>query len=168
MSTPINLPVLFGGVVGGGVAAVYGVRIIKEEWGSGSSGTAQAASPAPAAAGSWLGDIEQAAQKYGVPVQILTGVMGMETSFGQNISTSSGGAVGGFQFIPSTAASYGYPLTNTPDATQQAQQADSAAHYLSDLFRQTGDWNRALEGYSGGGYGLAQVQAKAAQAPSSF
>jgi membrane-bound lytic murein transglycosylase B len=141
-------------------------------------GTAQAAPSAagsattasvPAVAGSWKADIQQAAAKWSIPIEILTGVMGMETDYGRNITTSSAGAVGGFQFIRSTAASYGYPYTNSPNAQQQAQQADSAAHYLSDLIHQHGgDWNAALFSYSGGGYGLSQVNAKAIQAPGSF
>ncbi len=103
-----------------------------------------------------------AAKKYGIPAGILEGVWGMETNFGQDVKTSSAGAVGEFQFLPSTAGSYGYPLTNTPTVAQFQQQADAAAHYLSDLYKQHGNnWDAALKAYSGGGYGLAQVQAKA-------
>jgi len=102
-----------------------------------------------------------ASKKWNVPSGVLFGVYGMETSFGQNITTSSAGAVGPFQFIPSTAASYGYPLTNRPSDQQFLKQLDAAAHYLSDLYHKTGSWNAALQHYSGGGYGLAQVQKKA-------
>lgn len=107
--------------------------------------------------------VNQAATKYGVPYGILAGVYGLETTWGQNPSTSSAGAIGPFQFLPSTAASYGYPLTNNPTPQQFAQQVDAAAHYLSDLFHQTGSWDNALRHYSGGGYGLAQVDQKAQQ-----
>jgi hypothetical protein len=110
--------------------------------------------------------IAAAASKYGVPISILVGVFGLETAFGTDHSTSSAGAVGDFQFLPSTAKSYGYPLVNNPDNAQFTQQADAAARYLSTLHKQTGDWNTALEHYSGNGYGLGQVQAKAKQAPS--
>jgi len=110
--------------------------------------------------------IANSASKYNVPIEILAGVFGMETAFGSHVATSSAGAVGDFQFLPSTARRYGYPLTNSPNAQQFQQQADAAAHYLSDLFRQTGSWDAALHHYSGGGYGLAQVQAQAKGAPS--
>lgn len=110
--------------------------------------------------------IATAASNYNVPIDILAGVFGMETAFGSNIRTSSAGAIGPFQFLPSTAKQYGYPLTNNPTAAEFQQQADAAAHYLSDLFHQTGSWETALQHYSGGGYGLSQVQAKAQQAPS--
>ena len=109
--------------------------------------------------------LNQAGAKYGVDPRILFGVWGMETSFGQNVSTSSAGAIGHFQFLPSTAAQYSYPLTNTPTMAQFTQQADGAAHYLADLFRRTGSWDAALKAYSGGGYGLSQVQDKAGVGP---
>lgn len=104
--------------------------------------------------------LQQAAEKYQIPYNILAGVYGMETDFGQNIATSSAGAMGAFQFIPGTAKSYNYPLTNNPSAAQFQQQTDSAAHYLSDLYKEKGNWNDALHGYSGGGYGLNEVTAK--------
>lgn len=107
--------------------------------------------------------VTDAADKYGVPQNILWGVYGMETDFGQNIATSSAGAIGGFQFLPSTARGYSYPLTNTPSAAQFQAQADGAAHYLHDLYAQYGSWDEALKHYSGGGYGLSQVEDKAGE-----
>jgi hypothetical protein len=109
--------------------------------------------------------LNQAGAKYGVPPALLFGVWGMETSFGSNVTTSPTGAEGDFQFEPATASSYGYPLTNSPTMAQFAQQADAAARYLSDLFKRTGSWDAALKAYSGGGYGLSQVQAKAGAGP---
>jgi hypothetical protein len=103
-----------------------------------------------------------AADKWHVPRWILWGVYGIETGFGTNVATSSAGAVGAFQFLPSTAAGYGYPLTNTPNAQQFAQQADAAAHYLHDLFATHRTWDAALQAYSGGGYGVAKAKATAA------
>jgi hypothetical protein len=113
--------------------------------------------------------VGKAASAFNVPLDILWGVYGLETDFGANVATSSAGAQGAFQFLPSTAHRYAYPLTNAPNAQQFAQQATGAAHYLSDLYRQalakglTGDaaWDDALHHYSGGGYGLSQVKAKA-------
>jgi membrane-bound lytic murein transglycosylase B len=105
--------------------------------------------------------IDTAAQHYGIPSAILKGVYGMETAYGTNVTTSSAGAMGAFQFIKSTAAKYNYPYTNDTGAGTFQQQADAAAHYLSDLYHQHGgNWDAALKAYSGGGYGLSQVQAK--------
>jgi soluble lytic murein transglycosylase-like protein len=104
--------------------------------------------------------LQYAAGRYDVPESILKGVYGVETNSGKNIATSSAGAMGAFQFLPSTAKSYGYPLTNNVNSSVLTQQATAAAHYLSDLYKRTGSWDAALKAYSGGGYGLAQVQAK--------
>lgn len=114
------------------------------------------------------GAILQAAKTYNVPTWVLVGVYGKETSFGSNVTTSSAGAVGPFQFIPSTAAQYGYPQTNDPSIPQFEQQANSAAKYLSQLYASSHSWDTALRSYSGGGYGQADVQAAANQVPSSL
>lgn len=109
--------------------------------------------------------LNTASDTYHVPAPILFGVFGMETAFGNNVKTSSTGAMGTMQFEPATARAYNYPLTNTPTPAQAQQQFDAAAHYLSDLFHQHGgNWDAALKAYSGGGYGLAQVEAKSKSA----
>ena|SRR5581483_780092 len=110
--------------------------------------------------------IAAAAKKYGIPATVLVGVYGKETSYGADIKNSGAGAVGPFQFLPSTASGYDYPLTNSPTAAQFQQQADAAAHYLATLFSQHGNnWDAALKAYSGGGYGAQQVATAAANAP---
>ncbi|HEX6461109.1 MAG TPA: hypothetical protein VF032_19490 [Thermoleophilaceae bacterium] len=117
--------------------------------------------------------VSGAAQSFGVPLNILWGVFGMETNFGKDVKTSSAGAEGDFQFLPGTAREYGYPLTNSPTAAQFNQQARSAARYLSVLHRQAlgmglrgnAAWDNALRRYSGGGYGLQDVLDKAKGAP---
>lgn len=102
------------------------------------------------------GAINEAAKKYGIDPSVLWGVYGTETSYGKNISTSSAGAQGAFQFIPETAKRYHYPLTNHPSEKQFQEQASAAAHYLSDLVKQTGSVNAALALYSGHTAGYAQ------------
>jgi hypothetical protein len=69
--------------------------------------------------------ITQAAQKYGIDPKILYGLYGTETSFGKNVSRSSAGAVGPFQFLPSTAKSLGVNPYDFKSA------AFGAAKYLS-------------------------------------
>lgn len=69
--------------------------------------------------------ITAAAQKYGIDPKILYGVYGTETGFGSNLSTSSAGAVGPFQFEPGTAKSLGI------DPYDFKQAAYGAARYLS-------------------------------------
>jgi soluble lytic murein transglycosylase-like protein len=95
--------------------------------------------------------INTATSKYNVPLDVFYGMFDNETSLGADVSTSSGGAVGPFQFVPSTAATYAYPLTNRPSLAQFQQQADSAAHLLSDLYNQLGhSWTNALAAYNAG------------------
>lgn len=99
----------------------------------------------------------EAAKKYGVAPGVLWGVYGNETSYGTNIATSSAGAMGAFQFIPSTAKEYGYPMTNTPNAAQFQKQAEAAARYMSVLIKQYhGNVSAALEAYSGNTPGYAK------------
>lgn len=103
--------------------------------------------------------IAAAAKKWHVPLWVMYGVWGIETGFGgasKHPTTSSAGAEGPFQFIPSTAAAYNVDVTNF------ASSANGAAHYLHDLKKQTGSWNGAIEGY-GGGYTASDVKAKAAE-----
>lgn len=110
--------------------------------------------------------VDYEAQRFGVPTWVIEGVWGMETDFGANVSTSSAGAMGDFQFLPSTAKLFGYPLTNSPNQHQFTRQAESAAKYLSQLYKQHGhNWDAAIKAYSGGGYGAAQVRAKASGNP---
>jgi hypothetical protein len=104
--------------------------------------------------------VTAAGKKHGVPPNLLWGVYGVETSHGSNISTSSAGAKGAFQFIESTAHSYGYPYTNAHDEKTFTAQADVAAKYLSDLYREHGSWDAAIKAYSGGGYGYQQAKAQ--------
>ena len=48
-----------------------------------------------------------AATDYGVPWQILAAINEIETDYGRNLSTSSAGAVGWMQFLPSTWTRFG-------------------------------------------------------------
>lgn len=106
------------------------------------------------------GTVLKAARYYHVPVALLWGVYGIETDFGRNVSTSSAGAQGPFQFLPSTWQSYKTSGGGSGNIQSTEDSAYAAAHYLSDLKKQTGSWDKALRSYSGGGYGLTQVLAK--------
>lgn len=101
--------------------------------------------------------VESFAARHGISPSTLWGVYGTETSYGKNISTSSAGAMGAFQFMPETAKEYHYPMTNRPSAKQFEQQADAAAHYLADLIKRFhGNVSKALAAYSGQTPGYAQ------------
>jgi hypothetical protein len=99
--------------------------------------------------------LTQVAGKYGIPITALLAIYGQETSFGQNVSTSSAGAMGPFQFMPATAAQWGYPLTNTPTLAQFAQQADAWGRFLvaGNPSKSASGWAPAMVG----GYTQAQA-----------
>lgn len=111
----------------------------------------------PGAQSVHAGIVEAAAQKWGVPSWVLWGVYGAETGFGSLVQNSSAGAVGSFQFEPGTARMYGYPLTNATDPKTFAAQANSAAHYLHDLYQQKGNWDQAISSYNAGPNGAYQA-----------
>ncbi len=69
--------------------------------------------------------VTEAARKYGVDPKVLWGLYGTETNYGKNASTSSAGAVGPFQFLPSTAKGMGVNPYDFKSA------AFGAARYLS-------------------------------------
>lgn len=69
--------------------------------------------------------IAGAAAKYGINPRVLWGVYGTESGYGKNTGPSSAGAVGPFQFEPSTAQSLGVNPLNFRSA------AYGAANYLS-------------------------------------
>ena len=106
--------------------------------------------------------LERAARRYHVPLWILVGVYGLETTFGANVNVSTAGAKGPFQFIDSTAAAYHVNVASFDSS------AMGAAHYLADLHRQYGSWDAAVSHYSAGGYDLAAVRSKAQSAPASI
>jgi hypothetical protein len=108
---------------------------------------------------------KNAASKYHIPFSVLWGVYGVETSHGSNVTTSSTGAKGPFQFEPETARAYHAPYSDAIDVAGFQGQAEAAAHYLSDLYKQHGSWDAALHAYSGGGYGWTQVAKQGAQRP---
>ena len=74
--------------------------------------------------------IATVAAKYGLSPQTLMGVYGTETGYGSNQNTSSAGAVGPFQFLPSTGATYGL---NASNIKQFGPELIAAAEYLKGL-----------------------------------
>lgn len=92
--------------------------------------------------------IISAANKNGVPPQLLSALLWAESSFSPDIiygrRVSSAGAQGIAQFMPGTAAAMGVnPL-------DPASAIDGAARYLAQHYRQFGDWGKALAAYNAG------------------
>jgi hypothetical protein len=100
--------------------------------------------------------VANAAKQWHISPETLWGVYGTESSFGANPSTSSAGAQGPFQFIPSTWAKYG----GGGNVQDFLQAAPAAAHLLHDLGATTNPndpktW-AALNAYNGNGQGTAK------------
>lgn len=126
--------------------------------------------------------VQAAAEKYDINPAIEWGIYGAETKHGQDVHTSSTGAVGPFQFEPATAAKYGYPTNvNVNGVTNMGafkKQAEATARYLASLLpggkgehgvKPGAGWNQAWEQaiahYSGGGYNLSHVKQEAKSFP---
>ena len=98
----------------------------------------------------------------------LAAVNNVETDFGQNISTSSAGAVGWMQFEPGTWATYGVTPTGAKAPDGPAGWNDpgdaiySAANYLQ-ASGAPGDWAGAIYTYNHAGWYVSKVEGIAAQ-----
>lgn len=99
---------------------------------------------------------ETAGAKWGVRPALLAAVAYVEDGFGTGGFTSGAGAEGFMQFEPGTAAEYGVDVHSIPSSI------DGAAHYLSDLQKQTGSEQNALAAYNAGPGNLAAGQSYAA------
>jgi soluble lytic murein transglycosylase-like protein len=89
--------------------------------------------------------VNQAAARYGLDPAVLHGLIQQESGFDPN-STSSAGAEGLTQLMPSTAASLG--VTNPLDP---GQSIDGGARYLSQMMAQFGgNVSNALAAYNAG------------------
>jgi soluble lytic murein transglycosylase-like protein len=92
--------------------------------------------------------IEAAEDRYGIPRGILGRLLYQESRFREDIMSgatrSAAGAVGIAQFLPATAAQYGF------DPLDRWASIDGAGRYLRDLFAQFGTWDKALAAYNWG------------------
>jgi hypothetical protein len=95
--------------------------------------------------------IQQAAEKYGVPPQLVAGVIQQESG-GNPKAVSKTGAQGLMQIEPGTGKDLGLK-----DAFDPAQNIDAGTKYLKQLYEQTadpatkkGDWQKTLIGYNAG------------------
>jgi Transglycosylase SLT domain len=74
-----------------------------------------------------------AAKRYRVPWQILAAINWIETDYGQNLNTSSAGAIGWMQFMPGTWHEYGVAADRKgqPNPYNPADAIFTAARYLA-------------------------------------
>jgi cell wall-associated NlpC family hydrolase len=75
---------------------------------------------------------QAAADRYGIPWEVLGAINKVETNFGSNLGPSSAGAVGWMQFMPSTWARWGVDANGdgVADPDNPTDAIFSAARYL--------------------------------------
>jgi soluble lytic murein transglycosylase-like protein len=87
--------------------------------------------------------VTAAADKYGIPSDLLLTLAQTESGFNQG-ARSPAGAVGVMQLMPSTAAGLGV------DPYNEDQNIDGGARYLASLYNQFGSWELAAAAYNAG------------------
>ena len=92
--------------------------------------------------------IQALAPSYGVPANLAVAVATKESGLNPN-ARGGKGEIGLFQLMPSTATSLG---VNPSDVTGNIQ---GGLTYLSQLYKQYGDWGTALIAYNEGPSNLA-------------
>ena len=101
-----------------------------------------------------LAAIDATAAHYGLSPTTLLGVYGTESAYGTNLGPSSAGALGPFQFLPSTGAKYGLSGTTI---MQFQPSLTAAAQYLKSLGANSNPTSPAtfgaLNAYNGNGSG---------------
>jgi len=104
----------------------------------------------------------EAAHKYGLPWEVLAAINAIETNYGQNLNTSSAGAVGWMQFEPSTWAKYGVAIDghSVPNPYDPRDAIFAAAHYLAAAGGQQ-DIAKAVYAYNHASWYVDEVMARA-------
>ncbi len=93
----------------------------------------------------YMDAVHAAADKHGVPVEVLSAMLATENDIGNpNAVNPDSGAVGLGQFMPGTAEELGI------DPKDPAQAIDAAAKYLAQLEHEFGNWQDALRAYNWG------------------
>lgn len=105
---------------------------------------------------------QSAGARYGVPWQILAAINKIETDNGQVLGTSSAGAIGWMQFLPSTWRRWGVDANGdgTANPLDPADAIYSAARYLQAAGADT-NLRRALYAYNHAPWYVKRVLAQA-------
>jgi hypothetical protein len=104
----------------------------------------------------------EAAHKYGLPWEVLAAINAIETDYGQNLNTSSAGAVGWMQFEPSTWARYGVAVDghSVPNPYDPRDAIFAAAKYLAAAGGSQ-DISKAVYAYNHASWYVDEVMSRA-------
>ncbi len=92
---------------------------------------------------------EEVFVRYGLPVELK--YMAIVESMLNPVARSRAGASGMWQFMYSTARSYGLEINSYVDERLDVEKSvDAAARYLRDAYRIFGDWTLAISSYNCG------------------
>ncbi|TLN27266.1 LysM peptidoglycan-binding domain-containing protein [bacterium] len=107
--------------------------------------------------GRYLPMIKQMLREEGMPEELAAVAM-IESSFVVN-ARSPAGAVGIWQFIPSTGKIYGLEINQWVDQRMDPELSTRAAiRFLRDLYERLSDWDLAIAGYNTGGTNVERAQ----------
>ena len=93
--------------------------------------------------------IRQTALRYGVDPALALAVAQQESGINQG-ARGAAGEVGVFQLMPGTASDLGVNPYN------ETENIEGGISYLAQLYRQFGDWTKALAAYNGGPGNMAR------------
>lgn len=112
----------------------------------------------------WEPLIDEASQRFGVPQDIITSVMGIESG-GRRGAVSPKGASGLMQVMPDTYRELAVKHGFGPDRFEPRNNVMAGAAYLRQNYDQYGNWNDALAAYNAGPGRVQRVKAGTSTLP---
>jgi len=113
---------------------------------------------------SWEPLIDEASRRFGVPQDIITSVMGIESG-GRRGAVSPKGASGLMQVMPATYTELAGRYGLGPDRFEPRNNVTAGTAYLRENYDQFGNWPDAVRAYNAGPGRLQRVKAGASALP---